>query len=177
MSRTVLIAGGSRSGKSSYALELARELGPGPRFYFIATAQPLDHEMRARIEHHRAARSPDFVTLEEPIKLVDKIAGLSGKADVLVIDCLTLWISNLMGADWSDAPVLAAADALSQALAAATFPIVIVTDEVGSGVVPEYPSGRRFRDLLGWTNQKVGKVAEQIILMVAGHPLVVKPRR
>jgi len=177
MSRTVLIAGGSRSGKSSYALELAGELGRGPRSYFIATAQPLDHEMRARIEHHRAARSNDFVTLEEPIKLVDQIVALGCKADVLVIDCLTLWISNLMGADWSDARVLAAADALSQALVAAAFPIVVVTDEVGSGVVPEYPTGRRFRDLLGWTNQKVGKVADQIILMVAGHPLVVKPKR
>jgi adenosylcobinamide kinase/adenosylcobinamide-phosphate guanylyltransferase len=177
MSKTVLISGGSRSGKSSYALELARELAPGPRLYFIATAQPLDDEMRARIEHHRAARSDDLVTLEEPIKLLDQIAGLNGKADVLVIDCLTLWISNLMGADWGDASVLAAADALSRALAAAAFPTVVVTDEVGSGVVPEYPAGRRFRDLLGWTNQKVGKVADQIILMVAGHPLVVKPKR
>jgi adenosylcobinamide kinase/adenosylcobinamide-phosphate guanylyltransferase len=116
------------------------------------------------------------MTLEEPIRLPALIADLSGKADVLVVDCLTLWISNLMGADSSDAAILAAADALSHTIGEAAFPLVVVTDEVGSGVVPEYAAGRRFRDLLGWTNQKVANLADQVILMVAGHPLVVKPK-
>ena len=176
MEKTALITGGSRSGKSSYALELARELARGHRLYFLATAQPLDDEMRLRIEHHRTRRPDDFITLEEPIRLPALIADLGGKADVLVVDCLTLWISNLMGADSSDAAILAAADALSHTICEAAFPLVVVTDEVGSGVVPEYAAGRRFRDLLGWTNQKVANLADQVILMVAGHPLVVKPR-
>ena len=174
---TVLITGGSRSGKSGYALELARKLAVGQSLYFLATAQPLDAEMRLRIEHHRAKRPADFITIEEPLGLSALIADLSGKADALVVDCLTLWISNLMGGDLSDTAILSAADLLSHAVRDAAFPIVIVTDEVGSGVVPEYAEGRRFRDLLGWTNQKVASLADQVILMVAGYPLFLKPKR
>lgn len=176
MLKTVLITGGSRSGKSSYALELARKLAVGQSLYFLATAQPLDAEMRSRIEHHRAKRGADFITVEEPRKVAAMIADLSGKADALVLDCLTLWISNLMGGDLSDSAILSAADLLSRTVCEAAFPIVVVTDEVGSGVVPEYAEGRRFRDLLGWTNQKLASLADQVILMVAGYPLLVKPK-
>jgi adenosylcobinamide kinase / adenosylcobinamide-phosphate guanylyltransferase len=173
MSSVVLITGGARSGKSGYAIARAAE-HRGLRRFFVATAQALDDEMTARIAHHRAKRPRDFETIEEPLNVVAALAGLEGRADVVVIDCLTLWVSNLMGIYTTDAAVLAEADSLARVVSEASFASVIVTDEVGAGIVPDNPVARRFRDLLGWTNQKVAKAASEVILMVAGLPLRVK---
>jgi len=173
MGSITLITGGARSGKSGYAIERAMA-HRHPRRIFVATAQGLDDEMRARIEHHRATRAPAFETVEEPLKVAAVMAGLEGRADVVVLDCLTLWVSNLMAFHGGDTAVLAEADALARVLREASYASVIVTDEVGAGIVPDNPASRRFRDLLGWMNQKVAKVADEVILMVAGLPLRVK---
>ena len=173
MATITLITGGARSGKSMQSLKLAL---PYQRKFFVATGQPLDHEMAARIESHRTTRPPDFQTVEEPVQVVAALEKLGTSAEVVVLDCLTLWISNLMhrhGID--DGAVLAEADQLAAALKQASFASIVVTDEVGSGIVPtDHAESRRFRDLLGWTNQKVAAVAESVLMMIAGLPLKVK---
>jgi adenosylcobinamide kinase/adenosylcobinamide-phosphate guanylyltransferase len=174
-SQLVLITGGSRSGKSSYATSLAAErAGAHGRAFFLATAQPIDEEMRSRIAHHRRQRPTGFDTIEEPLAVCQAVARLNARAGVLVIDCLTLWVSNLMAAGRDDQAILAEATNLAGVLRAAPFHSIIVSDEVGSGLVPMDPIGRRYRDLLGWTNQTIGRAADQVLLMVAGYPLRVK---
>ena len=173
MGTVTLITGGARSGKSMQALKLAL---PYRRKFFVATGEALDDEMTARIEFHRTTRPPDFQTVEEPVQVVAAIEKLGKTADLVVLDCLTLWVSNLMhrhGTD--DESILAEADKLAAALKDASFASIVVTDEVGSGIVPtDHAESRRFRDLLGWTNQKVAAAADQVIMMVAGYPVKVK---
>ncbi|MGH7913984.1 MAG: bifunctional adenosylcobinamide kinase/adenosylcobinamide-phosphate guanylyltransferase [Candidatus Binataceae bacterium] len=173
MGIVTLITGGARSGKSAYALALAQRM-PGARRFFIATAEALDDEMRERIAHHRANRSADFTTIEEPIAIGAALSELASRADIIVVDCLTLWISNLLMANRGDEDILAEARALGRATAEAPFASILVTDEVGAGIVPENAMARRFRDLLGWTNQALALAAERVELMVAGYPLRVK---
>ena len=173
MKRISLITGGARSGKSSHAIALAQSF-KGSRFYFIATGQALDIEMASRIEHHKATRPTNFVTVEEALDPSIALATLESRADGVILDCLTLWVSNLMGIGAQDDSILASADRLAGALARASFSSIIVTDEVGAGIVPDNAVSRRFRDLLGWTNQKVASVADQVLLMVAGYPLKLK---
>ncbi|MHB8383101.1 MAG: bifunctional adenosylcobinamide kinase/adenosylcobinamide-phosphate guanylyltransferase [Candidatus Binataceae bacterium] len=175
MGKITLITGGARSGKSSHALTLADSYR-NQRRYFVATAEALDAEMEARITRHRIDRAADFTTIEEPVKLASVLAGLSARADLVVLDCLTLWVSNLMGvyAAESEESFLADADALARVMLSAPFSTIVITDEVGSAIVPDNPVARRFRDLLGWTNQSVAKAASDVILMVAGCPLRVK---
>ena len=173
MGTLTLITGGARSGKSSHALMLAMK-SAGARRAFIATAEALDDEMAARIERHRADRPAGFDTIEEPLDVCGALESLDGEADVVILDCLTLWISNLMNRGDDDASILAAADRLAATAAASSIDLVVVTDEVGSGIVPVNPTARRFRDLLGWTNQKFARVADEVILMAAGYPLKLK---
>jgi adenosylcobinamide kinase/adenosylcobinamide-phosphate guanylyltransferase len=171
MATITLITGGARSGKSTHALKLA---APYPRKCFVATGQALDAEMTARIEYHRETRPAEFQTVEESVQIVTALGRLKDRADVVVLDCLTLWISNLMERHDRDEQILAEADRLAQILKLATFASIVVSDEVGWGIVPEHPMARRFRDLLGWTNQKIGLVADDVLLMVAGHPIRAK---
>jgi adenosylcobinamide kinase / adenosylcobinamide-phosphate guanylyltransferase len=168
-----LITGGARSGKSSHALAIALAY-PGTRRYFLASAEPVDEEYRARIERHRADRPPGFVTLEEPLALAATLESLEGRADMVVVDCLTLWVSNLMARGRDDAGIAAEGDRLVAALARTSFGAAIVTGEVGAGIVPTDPVARRFRDLLGWTNQKIARASDRVVLMAAGCPVVVK---
>jgi adenosylcobinamide kinase/adenosylcobinamide-phosphate guanylyltransferase len=186
MGKITLITGGARSGKSSHALKLARTRSApnASRRFFIATGQPTDLEMEARIAHHKQARGADFVTIEEPVNLADAVKALGGRADVVVIDCLTLWVSNLMEAhgmgDLNLIPAhnlglfLAEANGLADALRAVEFDSIVVSGEVGAGIVPDNPLARQFRDLLGWTNQKIAEVADEVLLMVAGYPIRAK---
>jgi adenosylcobinamide kinase / adenosylcobinamide-phosphate guanylyltransferase len=167
-----LITGGCRSGKSTHAVAIASVV-PASRKFFIATAEALDDEMRMRIAHHRRSRSAEFQTIEEPQKLGASLISLRGRADVVVIDCLTLWISNLLQ-EHSDEAILAEADGLAGILTQAPFSTVVVTDEVGWGIVPDNPVARRFRDLLGWANQKIARAADEVLLMAAGYPLRLK---
>jgi adenosylcobinamide kinase/adenosylcobinamide-phosphate guanylyltransferase len=186
MGKITLITGGARSGKSAHALKLARaHSGSGAaRRVFIATALPTDLEMEARIAHHKEARGADFETIEEPLHLAGAVKSLAGRADVVVIDCLTLWVSNLMEAhgmgDLAAIPahkvglILAAAGELAGVLRAANIDSIVVTGEVGAGIVPENPIARQFRDLLGWTTQKTAEAADEVLLMVAGYPVRAK---
>ena len=173
MGTTTLITGGARSGKSAHALTLAQHV-PGERRFFIATAEALDDEMRERIAHHRASRSADFATIEEPIAISAALLDLANRADVVVVDCLTLWISNLLMTRRSDEEILTEARGLASTMAGAPFASIVVTDEVGAGIVPDNAMARRFRDLLGWTNQAIAQTAEHVVLMVAGYPMRVK---
>lgn len=171
MATITLITGGARSGKSTHALKLAV---PYQRKFFVATGQALDAEMTARIEFHRETRPSEFQTVEEPVQIAAALERLKERADVVVLDCLTLWVSNLMQHHDQDGPIIAEADRLAQILKLATFATIVVTDEVGWGIVPEHPTARRFRDLLGWSNQKIASVADDVLLMVSGYPVKVK---
>jgi adenosylcobinamide kinase / adenosylcobinamide-phosphate guanylyltransferase len=170
-----LVTGGARAGKSAYALSLVPRDAP---VTFIATAQELDDEMRERIRRHRAERPRGWTTIEAPLELAAAIAAAPPEA-ILVVDCLTLWVSNLLltegrdGADPSWSPD-ARVDRLVEALGARTKPAVVVTNEVGLGVVPPTALGRIYRDALGRVNQRVASVAGRVVLMVAGLPLELK---
>ena len=167
---TTLIVGGARSGKSRRALQLAGETG-GERI-FIATAQASDTEMAARIDRHRAERGVEFRTLEVPLDLVDALDAEASPDRVVVVDCLTLWLSNLMhhGRD-----VVAQTHALVALLSNSPGPIILVSNEVGMGLVPETRLGREFRDAQGELNREVAAVCGCVEFMVAGLPLTVKP--
>jgi adenosylcobinamide kinase / adenosylcobinamide-phosphate guanylyltransferase len=174
-SHLTLITGGSRSGKSSHALSLAGVPAASGRAFFVATAQAIDEEMQARIIHHQSLRPVIFETIEEPVRLCEAVAKIGRQAGaVVVIDCLTIWVSNLLAANRDDAAIMAEAGRLADLLKQAPFHSFVVTDEVGSGIVPMAPLSRRFRDLLGWTNQNIARAADQVLLMVAGYPLRVK---
>jgi len=162
----VLVLGGARSGKSAMAERLAIE--SGDPVIFIATGEARDEEMEARIRHHREDRPPSWQTVEAPVDLLAAIASSSG-GDFLVVDCLTLWVSNLLekGMDLGDIGVVAAAVAKELSRRRA----VVVSNEVGLGIVPANELSRAFRDALGSVNALFADVAERAVLMVAGRVL------
>lgn len=170
--RIVLIGGGARSGKSAFALSRARSLGT--RRAFVATAQALDEEMKERIAEHARTRDADFRTVEVPLALVERLLELRD-IDVVVIDCLTLWLSNLLLRDESEARILEQVEALAGVLEQRAFHTVIVTNEVGMGVVPETSLGRAFRDVAGRTHQRLAGVADEVYLAILGSVLRIRP--
>jgi adenosylcobinamide kinase/adenosylcobinamide-phosphate guanylyltransferase len=172
---SLLVTGGARSGKSRYAISRAMTL-PAPRV-FIATAEPRDADMAARIAAHSAERGETFATVEEPTAVVAALARVPPESGVVVLDCVTLWIANLLGADPIDGDVEQAIDALAARVASHAVPVIVVSNEVGSGIVPFDPVIRRFRDFLGLANQRLAAAAESVVLMVAGVPVAVKPPR
>ncbi len=165
MAMTVLL-GGAASGKSRAATSLAAELG-GP-VTVIATAEALDDEMAARIERHRRDRPTGWTVVEEPLELAAEVEGARG---TLIVDCLTLWVSNLLGADVTDDDILLRAEAAAKASAARREPTIVISNEVGSGIVPMDPVGRRYRDLLGRVNAVFADEAATVALMVAGRAI------
>jgi adenosylcobinamide kinase/adenosylcobinamide-phosphate guanylyltransferase len=164
----VLVTGGARSGKSRFALELAQSLSPAR--YYIATAQALDAEMDARIAAHRRERGPGWTTVEEPLE----IARCLAQPGPVVVDCLTLWLTNLLMRERSDAEIVAAIEQLVEAFDSAKNPVIAITNEVGMGIVPDNALARRFRDLAGISSQRLARVADRVVLMCAGFPLEVK---
>jgi adenosylcobinamide kinase/adenosylcobinamide-phosphate guanylyltransferase len=164
-----LVIGGARSGKTRYALEQARAPGAARRV-MIATAQALDEEMAQRIARHRAERGEAWATVEAPLDLAGAVRRLEA-GEAAVVDCLTLWLSNLM---LGDLDVVAAVAETAQALAASPARIVVVTNEVGQGIVPDNALARRFRDEAGWMNQAMAAAADRVVLVSAGLPLVLK---
>ncbi len=171
-----LVLGGVRSGKSRWAQELA---GKFARVAYVATAQAVDEEMREKIRRHQEDRPQHWCTVEEPLELARVIAGRAAEFDLLLVDCLTVFVSNLLWAAESDPASLgsrveARIEGLLEALRATPVPVVLVSNEVGSGVVPDYLSGRKFRDTLGELNQRVAAIADNVVLMVAGLPLALK---
>lgn len=163
------ILGGARSGKSAYALDQAMA-GPAQRRVMIATAQALDEEMAARIARHREERGAEWVTIEEPLDLAKAVRDLHA-GDVAVVDCLTLWLSNLMLGDLEIGP---ATQDLCAALQASPADVFVISNEVGQGIVPDNPLARRFRDEAGWMHQAVAAAADRAVLVVAALPLVLK---
>jgi len=173
MPNTKLIIGGCRSGKSSHALSLGDKFA-GQRNIFVATCQPHDAEMEARIQRHQLERGRHWQTVESPIDLAGAIGNHGPKGDILLIDCLTLWVSNLMTAHDRDEDIMQEMRRLEAAIAAPPCPIILVTNEVGAGIVPENPLARRFRDLTGWCNQKMAVVCDDVVWMVAGIAVPIK---
>jgi adenosylcobinamide kinase/adenosylcobinamide-phosphate guanylyltransferase len=169
--RLVLIGGGVRCGKSAFALRVARTLGT--RRAFIATAQAFDAEMSARIEAHRLERGHEFETVEEPLALPEVLLEIS--ADVVVIDCLTLWLSNLLLRDASDIAIEARVAELLRVLSLRRTHCVLVTNEVGMGLVPDNALGRRFRDLTGLAHQQLAAVSDEIYFGALGGLLRLRP--
>ena len=170
--RIVLLLGGVRSGKSRYAQELALR---GQHVAFLATAEAGDDEMRLRIERHRSERPANWTTFEVPIAIEDALQQCGGQFDTVLIDCLTVWTANLMEHYGQDPDlVLAHADRLAGLLRRTAATVILVSNEVGSGIVPDNEMARNYRDLLGGINQRVAAAADEIILMVAGYPLMVK---
>lgn len=170
MSKLILVLGGARAGKSTFALRLAEaQLGDG-QGCFIATAQALDDEMSERIARHRAERSAQWITVEEPFQL-DVALLQAAAAKVVLIDCLTLFVSNwLLRSENELQPIV---DRMLANLKSQT--VICVSNEVGLGIVPDNPLGRTFRDLLGRVNQQFAAAADEVYLLVAGLPLQLKP--
>ena len=167
-----LVLGGARAGKSAYAqkaAETAAQAGGGA-LVMVATAEPLDDDMKARIAQHRAERGPAWQTIEATVKLADALARLQA-GDVVVVDCLTLWVSNLM---MREANVATHTNALCDVLAKFPCSIWLVSNEVGLGIVPENALARRFRDEAGRLHQRIAAVADEGVMVVAGLPLRVK---
>ena len=171
LAAVTLVLGGARSGKSRHAESLA-EARPGDCVY-LATAEPLDAEMAARIRAHQAGRGERWRTVEEPLELSDALREAAGSDRVVLVDCLTLWLSNLLGAGRD--PDLET-DKLVTALTGLSGPVVLVSNEVGQGVVPDNALARAFIDHAGRLHQAVAAVAQSVIFMVAGLPLQMKPR-
>jgi adenosylcobinamide kinase/adenosylcobinamide-phosphate guanylyltransferase len=169
----ILIIGGCRSGKSAWALSEAEKFNTHRRL-FIATCQPYDDEMRTRIDRHQRERDASWETLEIPLELPATLAAHNARGNVILTDCLTLWMTNLMLAEWSDAEIDAQIAALMDTLSAMRCPVILVANEVGQGIVPENQMARRFRDWAGMVNQKVAACADQVLWMVAGIPVKIK---
>jgi adenosylcobinamide kinase/adenosylcobinamide-phosphate guanylyltransferase len=172
MAGLVLVTGGARSGKSAFALEHAS--GMGGRRAFLATAEALDDEMKERIALHKEQRGADWTTVEEPLDLAGWFGSDGGNYDVVVLDCLTIWLSNVMHTEGLDAEE--ESGRLVDAMDAATCGVVAVTNEVGMGIVPESAIAREFRDLAGRLNRLAADKADEVYLMVAGMPLTVKKK-
>ena len=169
----ILITGGARSGKSQYAERRAIELGGRP--LYVATAEANDEEMVQRMAEHRNRRGTQWRTIEEPLELAEALLAEHGKTDCALVDCLTLWISNLL-IRRDDKYAREKVEELIAKLQQLNFHLVFVTNEVGSGIVPDNPLARKFRDLAGWTNQRMAQAANEVILMVAGVPIIAKKR-
>jgi adenosylcobinamide kinase/adenosylcobinamide-phosphate guanylyltransferase len=165
----LFVLGGARSGKSRYALSRAEALSGD--LVFVATAQALDNEMDSRIARHREERGPRWRTIEEPFDLAAVVRSEAGRNRVLLIDCLTLWASNLMLADRD---MDAATGALVAALSDAQGPVILVANEVGLGIVPDNALARRFRDVAGIVNQAVAACVDEAMFMAAGLPMRLK---
>ena len=167
----ILVTGGARSGKSQYAEQRAEELA-GRRLY-IATPEAKDKEMAQRTAAHKNRRGADWITVEEPVELFAALLAHRGRTDCALVDCLTLWLSNLLlrrDVGFAKKKV----EELMQTLPHLDFPVVLVTNEVGWGIVPDNALARQFRDLAGWANQRIAAAADEVVLTVAGIPMTLK---
>jgi adenosylcobinamide kinase/adenosylcobinamide-phosphate guanylyltransferase len=169
---TSLVIGGCRSGKSSHALYLAEQI-PGQKI-FIATCMPQDKEMEQRVLRHQQQRSSAWETLEVPVFIPEAIHKNGVEGHVILVDCLTLWINNLILNDNKPENIDNHIQKLTQSIEKAECPVILVSNEVGAGIVPENKLARLFRDITGFTNQKVAACVERVIWMVAGIPVKIK---
>lgn len=171
MATSLLILGGVRSGKSRFALT---GIPSGARVAFIATAEARDAEMATRIARHQAQRPGGWHTIEEPVELVARLHGVD-RADTVIVDCVTMWVANLMLRGDGEESIVKAAEGLAVWVARSGVDVTLVSNEVGEGVHPSTHDGRRFRDALGAVNQRLAAACDRVVLMVAGLPLAIKP--
>ena len=167
--RITFILGGSRSGKSGFALRQSAIVAG--RKAFIATAQALDDEMKERIERHRIERPAEWKTFEAPLELQQTITRIGGQFEVVLVDCLTLWLSNLM---LNERNVDAEIESLIAAAVSCPCPLFIVSNEVGMGIVPDNALARKFRDSAGALNRRMAEIAREVYLVAAGIPVKIK---
>ena len=170
MNHLVLVIGGARSGKSRFAEARLAELAPSGPWLYLATAEQRDDEMRARVALHRQRRGPAWRTHEEPRQLVAALAQPEDARGILV-DCLTLWLTNLLLDDLPDDAILVKCDEMADRARSMPMPVIVVTNEVGGGIVPDNALARRFRDLAGVANQRLAQAAHEVVLVTAGLPL------
>jgi adenosylcobinamide kinase / adenosylcobinamide-phosphate guanylyltransferase len=166
-----LILGGAKSGKSTYAEKLAA-VYPAPRLY-VATAEVLDEEMVDRVQAHQKRRMHSWETIECPLELVKTLGALQGRKQAVLVDCLTLWLTNLLLQSSEDPPEAVVVD-LAVCIKAVDYPLFLVSNEVGGGIVPDNALARRFRDLAGNANQQIAAACSAVTLVVAGLPLRLK---
>lgn len=170
----ILVTGGARSGKSRYAELRAEELG-GRRLY-IATAEAKDKEMAQRIAEHKKRRGNDWTTIEEPMELSSVLLAQRSRTDCALVDCVTIWLSNLLlhrDAEFAVEKI----EQLVETLLRLDFHVVLVTNEIGGGIVPDNALARQFRDLAGRANQQIAAAANEVVLTIAGIPMIVKATR
>jgi adenosylcobinamide kinase/adenosylcobinamide-phosphate guanylyltransferase len=177
MAHTIFITGGVRSGKSTFAEKRAGEFGS--RLCYLATAQTLDCEMDERVRRHRERRGDEWNTIEEPIHLSQALARSDGQYDAILVDCLTLWLSNLLlryedAAENSEERIHEDLQRLKNTLQGMVTPVVFVSNEVGMGIVPDNALGRMFRDIAGRTNQGMAAGADEVYVIISGIPLKLK---
>jgi adenosylcobinamide kinase/adenosylcobinamide-phosphate guanylyltransferase len=170
--RLIFITGGCRSGKSRFALNYANR--HFSKKLYLATCEILDEEMAQRVENHKKMRGMEWVTVEEPIEVVETIREYQIQVEVILLDCLTLWLSNLLIKWNDDLKVMHEIGRLVNAIKEDGPSYILVSNEVGMGIVPHEPLGRRFRDLSGMANQKIAEVANMVIFMVSGIPIFLK---
>ncbi len=170
--KTFFITGGARSGKSAFAEKIAEEM-TGKRAY-IATAQALDPEMAARIAKHQQNRGDAWDTYEEPLAVDELLQKLSGRYPVALLDCLTLWLSNIIAHTATDDAVLHRCDRLVAAVRQFSGACIVVSNEVGLGIVPDNPLARKFRDFAGVLNQKMAQAADEVYFTASGIPVRIK---
>ncbi len=166
----LLVLGGARSGKSSWAESVVGRFQPP--YVYVATAQALDEEMKLRIELHRERRKELWETIESPLELSSVLEELNGGHKPVLVDCITLWLSNMLCSESTQTE--RSVDRLCETIGSVDYPLVIVSNETGGGIVPENPLARRFRDLSGFTNQKLAAVCASVYLLVAGLPMRIK---
>ncbi len=170
-----LIIGGGRSGKSSYAQDYALGVCDGTQARaYVATAEPIDEEMKERIAAHQKDRADRFITIEEPLELAKAIQDLPPSVEVCIVDCLTVWLGNLLHHRGIPEKRFLELDALYEVLRVPPCEILLITNETGLGLIPADAESRAFRDQSGWMNQDLAEIAENVILMVAGLPLALK---
>ena len=173
MKKKIFVLGGCRSGKSSYALETAQKFS-GDNKVFIATCIPHDDEMKQRVTRHQKERSQAWETVEAPLLLPEAITEKNRTADAIIVDCLTLWVSNLLMDSDDSKKIEMHIPRLTEAIEKSHCPVVLVSNEVGHGIVPENKLARQFRDLVGFVNQAVAGCADEVIWTVAGIPVTIK---
>jgi len=169
--KTTLLTGGSRSGKSRHALQLSKAFS---KKIFLATAEPLDEEMRKRIEIHQAERGKDWITREEPLDITNVVKNEAEKYEVLVLDCITLWLSNLFMNNENRDTILSKLHHFIAECKKTKIHVIVITNELGSGIIPMDPSARAFRDVAGEANQILAAEFDEVINMVSGIPVVIK---
>jgi len=174
------VIGGCRSGKSSFALYQANKIQAdrvkGKDKFFIATSVPSDSEMEKRVEKHQKERGEGWQTIEEPVRIHKKISQYSPEASVIIVDCLTLWASNLLFHSYDQDQIDEAIKQLENSLGQCECPVFLVSNEVGTGIVPENNLARKFRDIAGFVNQRIAKIADRVVMMVAGIDVQIKPK-